>query len=258
MQATVGYVDAWKTPDSLTWALGSGAHRPVTSQEITGHFTLAPATKETIYMGLWTGGMRSILVSFTQNGSSPNLDVVNSVPNPIAMLLLKEADMVDRIRDSLLARYARHLVNGDSLFRGYPANRPVGIDSLALIRTAVQYALSKRAPFSALAAKWSLGFDSVGLRQLVKDLVDQKLAGDSDLVRAFPPYPVRVARPITVGDLESSASTPILGKFQGDSGLSRYGIKVLQRAIEKTGLFTFPSNPPASPPRSSSRSTPAA
>ncbi|MEK7393663.1 MAG: hypothetical protein AAB214_13980, partial [Fibrobacterota bacterium] len=61
--ASITYVDSWKRPDSLTWSFDGATEQVVQSQEITstkivGTMLLAPGSKE-IYLGAWTGGMRS-------------------------------------------------------------------------------------------------------------------------------------------------------------------------------------------------------
>lgn len=243
VSAAVSYQEAWKTPDSLTWAVGTGEHRKVTRQEIastvaTGWFTLPTSRLDSIYVGVWASGIRTFLVSYTRSNSSASLTQGAAVTDPIAKALLESTTSApDRIHDSLLARYARHLVDGTPAFVGFPGNCPVGIDTARLLRLAMVYATTKPSTMENLAKNWSLGIDKDHAQALVQELVKAGTLSDSLANRAFPPYPVRLGTALSLPDIEAGSSVIVTGVFVGDSGLAKLGWKILQGVDDRSGEF---------------------
>lgn len=241
--ASLSYSDAWKRPDSLTWAIGSRFPQAITAKEITatqitGRFALAESTKDTIYLGLWTAGMRLAQVSFLQIGTSTDLKSIDIVLDDIALALLEELpDASQRKRDSLYLRYARHLVDGDSAFKGFPATAPMGIDTQTVIRLGLAYAIAKQIPLDAIAKIWSLGIDPTTLHARVQELVASGKVAAADTIKAFPPYPVRVKTRLALDGLVPGQTVAVRGVFTGDSGLTKIGWKVFQGSVDRTVSF---------------------
>jgi alpha-tubulin suppressor-like RCC1 family protein len=229
-------------PDSLSWSQGAGPSQTVASMEvtatlITGRFQLSTTT-DTIYLSLWTAGMRSAVVPFVQTGSDPILTSKNPVVDPIAKELLKNLpEKIQRTHDTIIAFYASHLVDNDPAFAGFPGNTPTGIDTAEVIRAALIYAASKQAPFSALSKIWLLGVDTTTLHARVKSLVESGKIPASDTINLFPPYPVRVKTPISIGSIQLGLSLPVTGAFVGDSSLTKIGWRVLQGTVDRSGGF---------------------
>jgi alpha-tubulin suppressor-like RCC1 family protein len=165
---------------------------------------------------------------------------VGIVADEIVLALLKEASSPSlHKRDSLHLHYARHLVEGDSLFHGFPATAPQGVDTAAVVRLALVYAVSKQVPLAALAKSWLLAIDSVSLHARVAGLVAAGMVKASDTIKAFPPYPVRVRTPLALGDLLPGQTVVVQGAFVGDSGLSKMGWEVVRGDVDRSGSFRF-------------------
>lgn len=244
VSASVSYQDAWKVPDSLTWAVGSGQHRKVARQEIsstlaTGWFTLPSSRLDSIHVGVWSSGIRTFLVSYTRSSSTATtLAQGGVVTDSIAKALLEPtASASERIHDSVLARYARHLVDGTPAFAGYPGNCPVGIDTARLVRLAMLYAATKASTMENLAKTWSLGIGKAQAYELVQELVKAGKLDDSLADRAFPPYPVRIGTALSLPDIEAGSSAVVAGVFVGDSGLAKLGWKILQGSEDRSAGF---------------------
>lgn len=243
VSASLSYQDAWKIPDSLTWAVGTSEHRKVTRQEIsstvaTGWFSLPTSRQDSIDVGVWTAGIRTFLVSYTRSNSSTTLTQGAAVTDPIAKALLESTTSAsDRIHDSILSRYARHLVDGTPAFVGFPGNCPVGIDTARLLRLAMIYATTKSATMENLAKNWSLGIGKAEAFALVQELVKAGKLTDSLANRAFPPYPVRLGTALSLPDIEAGSSVIVTGVFVGDSGLAKLGWKILQGVDDRSGEF---------------------
>ncbi len=244
VSASVSYQDAWKVPDSLTWAVGSGQHRKTARQEIsptiaTGWFTLPTSRLDSIHVGVWASGIRTFLVSYTRSSStSTTLTQGEVVTDSIAKALLESTTSAsERIHDSVLARYARHLVDGTPAFAGYPGNCPVGIDTARLVRLAMLYAATKASTMENLAKSWSLGIGKAQAYELVQELVKAGKLGDSLANRAFPPYPVRIGTALSLPDMEAGSSAVVAGVFVGDSGLAKLGWKILQGSEDRSAEF---------------------
>jgi uncharacterized protein (TIGR02145 family) len=232
VEATFPYADDWKTPDSLTWSIGSDAQKSVEGQEITavritGKFTLPSPTRDSIYMGLWLGGMRFAVMPFTQEGSSTTLSAHTAIFDSIGKVLIRICSTkIDRNRDTLLARYARGLVNGTPVLAGFPGNCPVGIDTAQVVRLALLYALQKGGTIREAAKVWSLGLDSTKASELVVDMVKSGDVDSAVYARAFPRYPVRVKTGLILDSVSVGQSLKVGGRFEGDSGLIRFGYTV--------------------------------
>lgn len=240
--ASITYVDSWKRPDSLTWSLDGAAEQVVQSQEITstkivGTMLLAPGSKD-IYLGTWAGGMRFSTIKFRQEGSASSLLFVSTDPDSIALALLERLPSGSpRIKDTLVAFYANRLLNHDAAFQGFPKNCPKGLDSAAVVRAGLLQALGAGVPVKYMAQSWLLGIDASQAETWLRSQVTIGILRDSDLVRAFPPFPVRTKETLNVPDLEPGVAYAVKGAFVGDSGLSRIGWKVSQAKADRSEAF---------------------
>jgi len=248
VSAAMTYSEEWKAPDSLSWSLGTGAYRAVNRMEhstgkTVAFFFLASPGSAKVTVATWTLGMRTALIQYQQDGASLELKAVSKTPDPIANALLAELDSAGvHGRDSLLRRYALHLVQGDSAFRGFPGNCPTGIDTSSLVDLALALAVAKRLPLTDLARTWSLSLDTAGLRARVRSLVAQGLVKPADTLFAFPRYPVRVAVAVSIPALEIGRSVAVQGSFEGDSSLAYYEVKILHGSQDATPAFKVASS----------------
>jgi uncharacterized protein (TIGR02145 family) len=240
--ASITYVDSWKRPDSLTWSLDGAAEQVVQSQEITstkivGTMLLAPGSKD-IYLGTWAGGMRFSTIKFRQEGSASSLLFVSTDPDSIALALLERLPSGSpRIKDTLVAFYANRLLNHDAAFQGFPKNCPKGLDSAAVVHAGLLQALGAGVPVKYMAQSWMLGIDASQAETWLRSQVTMGILHDSNLVRAFPPFPVRTKETLNVPDLEPGIAYAVKGAFVGDSGLSRIGWKVSQAKADRSEAF---------------------
>jgi uncharacterized protein (TIGR02145 family) len=205
------YNDAWKTPDSLTWAIGDFSHQEVESQSITStqfsaRFTIDKPTKDTVHMGVWVAGMRIARISFLEEGSSNKLNLLSPKYDSVAraILLLCPAK-ADRNRDTLLARYARGLVDATTGFEGFPKSCPIGIDTAAVLRQSLAYAVRKGVALQTMVKTWQLPLDTIGARALAPELLSKGLVTAAQLSKALPPYPIRMTKSVAL------ASAPVPG-----------------------------------------------
>lgn len=241
--------DLWKLPDSITWSVGASTDTQTVVRidsapgQITAHFVLPKATRDTIHVGLWAGGMRYIRVPFLQPAGSSTLEFTRSVVDSVARLLLIGCtDRKDRNRDTLHARYARSLAEGDSAFEGFPDNCPMGIDAEQVLRLALAHAIKKGVPIRNQSVSWLLAIDTTKAFALTADLLKVGLVDSGDVAKAFPRYPVRVVAALKVDSLEIGQTVFVQGMFAGDSGLARHEIEVRQGDEDRTALFDFSSS----------------
>ncbi|MEK7394175.1 MAG: hypothetical protein AAB214_16575, partial [Fibrobacterota bacterium] len=215
VSAAMVYSEAWKAPESVTWQAGEGSMKAVARMERSegmgvAYLPLSVPGSVRVNIATWTLGIRTASFRFRQEGASLKLANDSVLPDPVAYALLAELDKAGiGNRDSLLRRYALHLLDGDSVFRGFPENCPLGIDTASLIKRALVLAVEKRTPLSQLARNWSLDLDTNGLRTRMRELVALGDVPASDTLVAFPRYPVRVSKPVRVPDLEIGRSVAV-------------------------------------------------
>ena len=227
--AKVGLTDPWKAPDQATWRT-SGEPRAATLSgsgiSYTASISLAGPlqTGTSVWLALWTAGMRTAEIRYVQQDGKSELKQEELVPDPVAMALLAKIPLPEqRNPDSLASVYAKALVDGDSAFKGFPANCPVGIDTARLIEAALVYAVAKQQKLSVLAATWSLAIDTAGVHGRIRALVEAGRVDGSDTLGMFPPPPVRVAAPLAVsGAVEAGGDlVDVSGRFEWDADLGQ-------------------------------------
>lgn len=227
--AKVGLTDPWKAPDQATWRT-SGEPRAATLSgsgiSYTASISLAGPlqTGTSVWLALWTAGMRTAEIRYVQQDGKSELKQEELVPDPVAMALLAKIPLPEqRNPDSLASVYAKALVDGDSAFKGFPANCPVGIDTARLIEAALAYAVAKQQKLSVLAATWSLAIDTAGVHGRIRALVEAGRVDGSDTLGMFPPPPVRVAAPLAVsGAVEAGGDlVDVSGRFEWDADLGQ-------------------------------------
>lgn len=229
VEASIVLKDAWKAPDQVTWrttgesraAALSGAG---TSYEATISLAGPLQTGASVWLALWTAGMKTAEIRYLQQDGRRDLKQEEVVPDPVAMALLAKIPFPEqRNPDSLASVYAKVLVDGDSAFKGFPENCPVGIDTSRLIEVALVYAVSKKLKLSTLAATWSLAIDTAGVHVRIRALAEAGRVDGSDTLGMFPPPPVRVAAPLAVsGAVEAGGDlVDVAGRFDWDADLGQ-------------------------------------
>jgi len=242
-------------PDSATWTFagqtgtGKVAAKPGTSTATVITFSLPkPPGSATVTANYWTLSVHT--ATETLAGSTRTI----TWKDELGLVLLTRLDSLRKTADSVrypwnaasvIQVYAKALVDHDTTFKGFPAQRVTSIDTMAVYNAALVYAASKHIPFSILSKSWLLGLDSATAYKLVAKLmapVGPISAADS--LSFFPPYPVRVATPVAVGLLNVGGSAvAVSGLFVGDSGLSAYKVRILQGNLDVSDLFTIATQP---------------
>ncbi len=151
-------------PDSATWDIaqshgnGSVSH---TSDSIVSVVISVPQrilSTDTIWVSLWTAGIRTAKIPYLYaNDNLLSLSNGKSTKDSIAWNLLAARDSL-KITD-LTNLYARLLFNKDSHVSGFPLNCPVGIDTEAVKKAGIFYAVDSQG--WSCGALSSLGMDSI-------------------------------------------------------------------------------------------------
>lgn len=227
--AKVGLTDPWKAPDQATWRTSGESRAAALSGSGTSYearISLAGPleTGASVWLALWTAGMKTAEIRYVQQDGKKDLKQEEAIPDPVAMALLAKIPFPEqRNPDSLALAYAKVLVDGDTAFKGFPENCPVGIDTARLIEVALVYAVSKKQKLSTLAATWSLAIDTAGVHGRIKALAETGRVDGSDTLGMFPPPPVRVAAPLAVsGSVEAGGDlVDVAGRFEWDADLGQ-------------------------------------
>lgn len=229
VEASIALKDAWKAPDQVTWRTTGESRTAVLSgsgTSYTARISLAGPlqTGTSVWLALWTAGMRTAEIRYVQQDGRRDLKQEEVVPDPVAMALLAKIPFPEqRNPDSLASVYAKVLVDGDTAFKGFPENCPVGIDTSRLIEVALVYAVSKKQKLSTLAATWSLAIDTADVHVRIRALAEAGRVNGSDTLGMFPPPPVRVAAPLAVsGAVEAGGDlVDVAGRFDWDADLGQ-------------------------------------
>lgn len=236
---------AVKLPDSIDWRSSNSvdaahpASFKATSLNVAVSITLPEHGRDTVHLGLWAKGMRYGMLVFTYDGTSDRLAYLSSSFDDVALLLLKPFAVDQRPHhDSLIAGYARHLVDGDSGFSGYPRSRPVGLDSVAVLNSALIYAAGQGARFKEISSRWHLDLNSEAAYGKLMELRDSGRVLAEQIVTLFPPYPVRVLSSVAVSSVTVGALAHVKGIFEGDSGLMRLGWAVRMDGSDRSSGFS--------------------
>jgi alpha-tubulin suppressor-like RCC1 family protein len=242
-------------PDSATWSFagqsgtGKATRKPGSSTTAVINFSLPkPPGSETVTANYWTLSVHTATETIV--GSTRTV----TWKDELGLTLLTRLDSLRKSADSaryplsassVLQIYAKALVDHDSTFKGFPAQRVTSLDTTAVYNAALIYAASKHVPIAIQSKSWLLGLDSATANKLVSKLMAP--AGPisvADSLLLFPPYPVRVATPVGVGALNVGGNAvAVTGSFVGDSGLSSYKVRVLQGVLDVSDQFTIATQP---------------
>ncbi|MEK7394159.1 MAG: hypothetical protein AAB214_16495, partial [Fibrobacterota bacterium] len=215
-------------PDSLTWRTTGAAQ----TASLTGSGTNFKASislpsplgnGDSIWIQLWTAGMRTAELKYNQMAGTSTLKYAEIARLDSIALALLERLLLPRQRnhDTLVVVYGKALVDGDTTFKGFPRNCPTGIDTAAVIKAALAYALGKGAKLADLSATWLLAIDTAAVHARVRALVVAGTANASDTLGMFPPPPIRLMVPISVASSVQAGGNAVAvsGAFEWDKGL---------------------------------------
>lgn len=249
-------VAADRIPDSVSWNFNGKSGR--------GSITLLDASKLSYRLDFTLSeppGSKPYDVTFWRlSVQLARLQVANGVyeqptwRDTLGLVLLKRLDSLRATKDSasypesvksLIEIYATALIDGDTLFKGFPARTVTTLDTAAIYRAAIIQAAKRHQPYSILAASWGLGLDSLSTYNRLAKLVSANgPITPADSLAFFPPYPVRVGKALSVTSLTvRGESVPVNGSFVGDSGLSSYKVRILKGTDDKSDLFSITTQP---------------
>jgi len=241
----------YRQPDSASWEFKK-ATGPASfgAKPGTGLYTATfevPSTpgSDTVHLSCWRYGIRAYVVPGTGSGDlTVHSDKVVRDSLGLAVLKQHHADVAEDgefftgSAQGVRRTYARMLVGRDTLAKGYPARRPFGIDSVALVdEICVAMARAKR-PFDSLYVPEFLGADRDTWIPMVQARVASGLLSSNDSLALFPPPPVRSVAPISVvGDLVAGGDeSGIQGAFAWDSGMVVLDARILKGGELVKGL----------------------
>jgi len=245
-----------RIPDSISWSFNGKSGR--------GSIVLLDASKLSYRFDFTLSeppGSKPYDVTFWRLSIQlARLQVANGVyeqptwRDTLGLVLLKRLDSLRATKDSasypesvksLIEIYATALIDGDTLFKGFPTRTVTTLDTAAIYRAAIIQAAKRHQPYSILAASWGLGLDSLSTYNRLAKLVSANgPITPADSLAFFPPYPVRVGKALSVASLTvGGESVPVNGSFVGDSGLSSYKVRILKGTDDKSDLFNITTQP---------------
>lgn len=242
---------SYRQPDSASWEFkGKTGPTVFGAKQGTDIFTASfevPSTpgSDTVHLSCWRYGIRSYVVPGIGSG---DLTVVGEkvVRDSLSQDVFKrhvldaaeEGDFFTESAQGVRRTYARMLVERDTLVKGYPARRPYGIDSSALVDEICVAMVRAGRPFDSLYSSSALGGDRTVWVSMVQARVASKLLTSQDSLALFPPPPVRSVKPISVvRDLVAGGDeSGIEGAFAWDSGMVVLDAEILKAGEVVKGL----------------------
>lgn len=245
--------EPFKIADSLTWSTASRTEtglvpRPFDTTNSTYRYFAAsiqlkdPLKDGLLKLSLWSHGIRFLQADFKAIGASDTLQVVaGSIhADSLALALLRGLDSLKgtlpQTREGLLALYGTWILAGDARIQGFPDSLPVGLAADEVVKTTMVVASKTGKTLSELAKNWSLDISTDSATTLVLGLIKTKQIASKDSSTLFPPPPVRVKTPLSVGSglRAEGASVGVTGAFEWDEGL---GLVVFQASVTRNGVL---------------------
>jgi uncharacterized protein (TIGR02145 family) len=188
-----------------------------------------PLGQDSVTVQLWTLGIRTSTIFFSEQGSSAILAMKPGFKrDSLDILLLSKYDTTSQKpsftalgegRASLVAYFASLLLSGDTALIGKTI--PVGMNADSIKKDLVYLAQKKGLTGSQLVAKKLLpGFDSATVALDVKLLIKAGVFNSNDSAAIFPPYPVWVKTSIAVsgGATVGGDAVSVSGAFGWSKG----------------------------------------
>lgn len=222
LQTSLSFQDSWKTPDSATWktAEGSGTVAiSATGQTIKFSFTIAKPleTGTEVWIGLWADGIRMGEILFAQERGKAELQYKEVARwDSVALKLLQSIpDLKQRNHDTVVAQYAKGLINGEPAFTGFPRTMPHGLDSSEVLIAAIVYSVSLGRSLESLEKNWLLGLSTIQLRPSVAKLVEIGKISVADTSVLFPPPRIRNTSVLAISEplVPGGDAVKVMGSF---------------------------------------------
>jgi len=182
---------------------------------------------DTVYVSNWRYGLLMHVLPATGSGDL-SVDTFRVVREKLALRILQAHDSLrgtDSVffapsRQGVRRAYARLLVEGDSALAGYPAARPTGLDTVAMLDDICVALARRKMSFASSYRPAFLGGDSATWRKRVLDRIASRLLTTGDSAALFPPAPVRVETEIVVKNAlvaggDESAIQGVFGWYPG-------------------------------------------
>lgn len=253
--------------ETATWKVGkdsgSATLGPFNPTDSTKHVTItmaAPLGKNAVDLSLWALGVRTTVITLIAEGDEGLAKKGEPFRDQLArnlLSLLKRRYKLDSTQFSftkqgLIDLYARELIeNVDTSLSGFPARRPVGIDSAAVVDALLSYQASKKVVFASLGKSF-FGVDSASAHTRILALISVKKISSVDSLALFPLPPVRAKTDIKLAKTEMVAGgskVGVQGIFEADAdvGIASIKVSVLDANDSDRTAEWFTINQPSSP-----------
>jgi hypothetical protein len=230
-----------KIADSVSWAVGQDSGTgtsPVVESRASGIVTYStsislssPLGSRTLVLSLWKCGVRIGRVSYTADGATNELTLVDKsfVYDNLSLALLKtlSANGGTPTHAKLVDLYATWLLAGEENALAFPDSLPVGLSRQEMVRTVLVAASKSGRPLSEQAKEWSLDISVDSAKNLALQLIAGKQIASGDSAKLFPPPTIRTDVPLSVstGLVVGGAPVSIHGSFGWNQGLGPVAIR---------------------------------
>lgn len=233
-------------PQSAKWSIapndsGSAKLAGSVTQPIA-EIELASPPNNTVWITAIRAGVKAFSLSYAYDNSTklklltePKDRIYYPVNNEILRKIYPASD-----KQSFDEQLAKLLVDGDKLVDTIEISDLVagGVDTSSVFREAMKYMVAKKQSIEQIAASWSLRIDLAKVHERIRLLAEEGVITDTSVI--FPRYPVRVKDPVSLSEFAPGGSVAVQGAFEGDSGLSNLGSRVMQGSSVASGFkLTF-------------------
>lgn len=240
---TIKKNEPFKKADSLTWSAPSQSGAGLVPQLSDSNGTYlkysaslqlkTPLKDGILNLSLWSHGIRFLQAQFNATGTTDTLQIISgsAKSDSIALLLLHGLDSLKgtlpQTREGLLTLYGTWILAGDARIQGFPDSLPVGLSATEVIQATLVTASKSGKTLVEQAKTWRLGITTDSATSIVLKLIQSKTIASKDSSTLFPPPPVRLDKPLTVGNslLVGGEPVPVGGSFVWDKGLTQATIR---------------------------------
>ncbi len=207
----------------------------------------SPLAEGKVEFSLWTLGLRTAVLQATSDGAA-GFRVTQIQPDTLAQKLIARCVGLNKLdsvkfpldREGLIRSYAHELVEGTFGFGGFPASRPLGMDSARVVDASLIFFAAKHVPFRQGVGISFLGLDSAVVHARILGLILEKKISSTDSLALFPLPAVRVKISIQLARdtlVIGRDKMSVQGTVETDSslGLDRVDVKVFDSAGSQVG-----------------------
>ncbi|MEN9307390.1 MAG: hypothetical protein RL173_1322 [Fibrobacterota bacterium] len=252
IQPSFGINATYKVPDSAVWRFKTDSGRSallLVNGAYQASVTISsPLERDTFWMDIYAAGIREMRLPFVADGNgAPKVADRSQWYDFTALAILRGIDSlalvgkpVVRNKGGAASVYAAMLIGGDSNATANGlSNLPKGLDS-ALVLDSILSKISKSGqPFRSYTTILVSVVDTTSAKIRVSALVKIGALSISDSASLFPPYPVRVAKPILLDSVLVAGGgwKSVTGAFVADRGVVGVSVRVYRDQADLTTSF---------------------